>query len=113
MEETRLDIKQKSEYRKNKIAKTEKLLYELNNLKPGLDREPLLRELFPDMGTNCKIKSPLLVSISDYLHIGNNVLIAPNSYVNFDVPDNSIVIGNPGKIIHKDNATEDYINRKV
>ena len=75
MEETRLDIKQKSEDRKNKIAKTEKLLYELNNLKPGLDREPLLRELFPDMGTNCKIKSPLLVSISDYLHIGNNVLI--------------------------------------
>lgn len=45
--------------------------------------------------------------------IGNNVLIAPNSYINFDVPDNSIVIGNPGKIIHKDNATEDYINKKV
>ena len=47
------------------------------------------------------------------INIGNNVLIAPNSYVNFDVPDNSIVIGNPGKIIHKDNATEGYINKKA
>lgn len=26
------------------------------------------------------------------IKVGNNVLIAPNSYVNFDVPDNSIVI---------------------
>lgn len=43
------------------------------------------------------------------VHVGNNVLIAPGSYINFDVPDNSIVLGNPGKIIHKDNAVEGYI----
>lgn len=42
--------------------------------------------------------------------VGSNVLIAPNSYVNFDVPDNSVVLGNPGKIIPKANATEGYIN---
>lgn len=47
------------------------------------------------------------------INIGNDVLIAPLSYVNFDVPDHSIVIGNPGKIIKKDNATDGYINRKV
>lgn len=41
--------------------------------------------------------------------IGNDVLIAPGAYVNFDVPDHSIVIGNPGKIISKQNATEGYI----
>lgn len=41
--------------------------------------------------------------------IGNNVLVAPNTYINFDVPDNSIVIGNPGKIIPSENATEGYI----
>lgn len=41
--------------------------------------------------------------------IGSNTLIAPNSYVNFDVPDNSIVLGNPAKIINNDNATKDYI----
>lgn len=36
--------------------------------------------------------------------IGNNVLIAPNAFVNFDVPDNSIVIGNPGQIIIRDSS---------
>ncbi|XBA03236.1 serine acetyltransferase [Fibrella sp. ES10-3-2-2] len=41
--------------------------------------------------------------------IGENVLIAPNAYVNFDVPANSIVIGNPAKIIPNIKATEDYI----
>lgn len=47
------------------------------------------------------------------IHIGNNVLIAPGAYVNFDVPDNSIVLGNPGKIILKENATEGYIENPV
>jgi len=42
--------------------------------------------------------------------IGTNVLIAPNSYVNVDVPDNSLVIGNPCKIIPKDNPCEGYLN---
>lgn len=42
--------------------------------------------------------------------IGDDVLIAPNSFVNFDVPPHSIVLGNPGSIIHKENATEGYIN---
>ena len=41
--------------------------------------------------------------------IGSNVLIAPNAYVNFDVPENSVVIGNPAKIIYNDKATEGYI----
>ena len=42
--------------------------------------------------------------------IGNNVLIAPGAFVNFDVPDNSIVIGNPGKIIERESSpTEKYI----
>ncbi|NIF05509.1 serine acetyltransferase [Chryseobacterium sp. Tr-659] len=47
------------------------------------------------------------------INIGNNVLIVPNSYVNFDVPANSVVIGNPAKIIPTLNATKDYINRKI
>lgn len=44
------------------------------------------------------------------IKIGNNVLIAPNSYVNIDVPDNSLVIGNPVHVINKENPTEGYIN---
>lgn len=43
------------------------------------------------------------------IKIGRNVLIAPNSFVNFDIPDNSLVIGNPGKIIKKENPTQHYI----
>lgn len=47
------------------------------------------------------------------IKIGNNVLIAPNAYVNFDVPNNSIVVGNPAKIIANESATEGYINNVV
>lgn len=44
------------------------------------------------------------------VHIGNDVLLAPGAFVNFDVPDNSIVIGNPGKIIPRDSSpTAKYI----
>lgn len=45
--------------------------------------------------------------------IGEDVMIAPLSLVNFDVPPHSIVVGNPAKIISKENATEDYICNKV
>jgi serine O-acetyltransferase len=44
------------------------------------------------------------------IQVGSDVLIAPGAYVNFDVPDHSIVLGNPGKIIPRENATEGYIN---
>ena len=47
------------------------------------------------------------------IKIGNDVLIAPNTYVNCDVPDHSIVIGNPCKIIYNDNATKNYINNRI
>lgn len=43
------------------------------------------------------------------IHIGNDVLIAPNTFVNFDVPDHSVVIGNPATIHHRDNATKGHI----
>ena len=42
--------------------------------------------------------------------IGSDVLIVPNSFVNFDVPSHSIVMGNPGKIIPRANATEGFIS---
>ena len=43
--------------------------------------------------------------------IGDNVLIAPNAYVNFDVPSDSIVIGNPAKILNeRSDAVEGYIH---
>lgn len=43
------------------------------------------------------------------IQIGDNVLIAPLSFVNFDVPSNAMVIGNPAKIV-EGKTSEDYIN---
>lgn len=45
--------------------------------------------------------------------VGDDVLIAPNSYVNCDVPSHSIVVGNPCRIIPRENATEGYVERLV
>ncbi len=45
--------------------------------------------------------------------IGDDVIIAPNSYVNFDVPSHSVVVGNPGVIHHKEEATKGYIGNLV
>lgn len=47
------------------------------------------------------------------INIGDDVLIAPNAYVNTDVPPHSVVIGNPAVIHSKEKATEGYINQTV
>ncbi len=47
------------------------------------------------------------------IEIGDNVLIAPNTYVNCNIPSNSIVIGNPCRIKECITATNDYINNLV
>lgn len=65
----------------------------------------------PIIGDNCWIGTNAV--IVGNIKIGSDVLIAPLSYVNFDIPDHSIVIGNPARIIHRENATEGYIDRTV
>lgn len=47
------------------------------------------------------------------VNVGSNVLIAPNSFINFDVPNNSIVIGNPARIIDKIDATKGYLQNTI
>lgn len=42
--------------------------------------------------------------------IGDDVQIAPNSFVNVDIPSHSVVFGNPCIIKHRDWATEGYVN---
>lgn len=53
------------------------------------------------------------VTIVGKITIGDDVLIAPNTYVNCDIPSHSVVFGNPCIIKHRDNATEGYINHKI
>ena len=47
------------------------------------------------------------------IRIGDDVLIAPNCYVNRDIPDHSVVFGNPCIIKYREKATEGYINNAV
>lgn len=47
------------------------------------------------------------------IKIGNNVLIAANTFVNFDVPDDSVVIGSPGVIHPKNNASLPYLSNSI
>lgn len=65
----------------------------------------------PTIKDNCWIGTNAV--IVGNIVVGTDVLIAPLTYVNFDVPDHSIVIGNPGKIIPREDATKDYINWTV
>lgn len=44
------------------------------------------------------------------IEIGHDVLISSNAMVDFDVPPHSVVIGNPGVIHHKENASSDYLS---
>lgn len=62
----------------------------------------------PTIGNNvCMNANAVIIG---KVNIGNDVLIAPGAFINFDVPDNSIVIGNPGRIIPRDSSpTEKYI----
>jgi serine O-acetyltransferase len=62
----------------------------------------------PTLGNNVWIGTGSV--IVGNINIGSNVLIAPNSFVNVDVPDNSLVIGNPCKIVDKVNPCEGYIH---
>lgn len=65
----------------------------------------------PVIGSNVWIGTNAVVVGN--IKIGDDVLIAPNAYVNVDIPDHSVVIGNPAIIHSKENATEGYINRTV
>lgn len=52
-------------------------------------------------------------AIGGGIKIGDDVLIAPNSFVNIDVPSHSVVFGNPCIIKHREWATEGYIDNIV
>ena len=61
----------------------------------------------PTIGNNVWIGAN--TAIVGNIRIGDDVLIAPNSFVNCDIPDHSVVFGNPCIIKHRQNATSGYI----
>ncbi len=44
------------------------------------------------------------------INIGNDVLIAPGTFINKDIPDNSLVFGNPCIVKQRKDASKDYIS---
>ena len=66
---------------------------------------------FPIIGDNVWIGAN--ISIVGKVNIGNNVMIAPGSFINFDVLSNSIVLGNPWVIKESLIATDGYIGWPV
>lgn len=69
------------------------------------------KEGVPQIGSNVQIG--VNSTVVGGIVIGNDVLIAPNVFLNKDVPDHSIVLGNPAIIIPRDEATKQYIEFKV
>ncbi len=61
----------------------------------------------PKIGNNVFIGTNAVVVGG--IEIGNDVVIAPNTFVNFDVPDHSVVISQKAGIHHKENATQYYV----
>ena len=61
----------------------------------------------PSFGKNVCIRCNS--TVVGKVYIGDDVLIAPNTFVNFDVPSHSVVVGNPAVIHPRENATEGHI----
>lgn len=65
----------------------------------------------PYIGNNVYVG--LNSTIVGNIRIGDNVLIASNSFVNQDIPSDSLVIGNPVRIISNNNATKHYVENRI
>ena len=68
---------------------------------------PVAIKEFPKFGKKICIRTNAVVVGN--ITIGDDVLIAPNTFVNFDVPSHSVVVGNPATIHPRENATEGHI----
>ncbi len=66
------------------------------------------RKGYPIIGDNVYIGPG--AKIIGHVSIGNNVAIGANCVVTKDIPDNSVVVGVPGKIISSEGSA-DYVNR--
>ncbi|CAM1350583.1 serine acetyltransferase [Tenacibaculum crassostreae] len=65
----------------------------------------------PVIGNNVYVSANAV--IIGRVKIGDNVLVAPNAFVNIDIPDGAIALGNPCQIIPKHKASEKYIVYKI
>lgn len=69
------------------------------NVTIGSNRKEKNGRFMPIIGDNVSIGTGAI--IVGPITIGNNVIIGANSYVDKNIPSNSLVIGSPAKIIRK------------
>lgn len=67
------------------------------NVTIGSNRKKKNNRYMPTIGNNVSIGTGAIIVGS--IHIGNNVVIGANSYVDKDIPDNALVIGTPARIV--------------
>ena len=65
----------------------------------------------PHIGNNVWIGAN--ATVVGGITIGDDVMIAPNTFVNFDVPPHSLVIMEKAKTVTRANATEHYVENRV
>lgn len=65
------------------------------------------RKGVPQIGNRVRVGAN--ACIVGNVRVGNDVIIAPNAFVNVDIPDHSVVIGNPCVIHYKERATDGYL----
>ena len=65
----------------------------------------------PTIGNNVWL-GPFCIVVGA-VHIGDGAMICGGAFVNFDVPNNAIVIGNPGVIHLSEKGSQDYIGNPV
>lgn len=78
MKEIRIDLRVPNDERHKEGQRTTKLLFQLHHTLPFSDEyHQLLQELFPDLGKDCYIATPLYMNLANNIHIGNHVSINP------------------------------------
>ena len=90
-------------------------LYFLARLESQWNRRRTGIEIHPGakIGRRLVIDHGMGIVIGETAEIGDDVLIAPNTYVNCNIPSHCVVLGNPCKIKPNAHATAGYVNRPV
>lgn len=96
MQEERIDIRRRTSEELAEIDRQEKVLFRLNHTMPGSeDYDSLVRQLFSLVGDGSRVLSPMTVVHGDKVHIGNNVIVMPNSLMmasgTITIEDNALV----------------------
>lgn len=96
MQEERIDIRRRTSEELAEIDRQEKVLFRLNHMMPGSeDYDSLVRQLFSNVGDGSRVLSPMTVVHGDKVHIGNNVIVMPNSLMmasgTITIEDNALV----------------------